>query len=611
MDGDAALTASGPRRPSHPPAPARTGGSAFSMRWWLALVFAGIVVLTAVAVAQVMTLRSEKAFRGRAEVLAAGTALTSANEILERSRSLGTRRAAASVARSRRIAIFLFDASGRLLTPPTSNGVALRSIGAPGALAGALARRRIVQSVQGGRRIVVALPVREPPAAAMVTVVARPDLVAAGDIVRGQLLGTVALAIAGGGFVGIVVAFLITWRLRRIARAAAEIARGNFEQPLAARFPDELGKLATAMDSMRRRLRDSFAAVQGERDRMLGLLEQLQEGVIAVDRELRVVFANSRAKLLLGRRALDEGRELPDPWPQTSLRAIAARLFAPAATQVNAHVSIAHDRRYAIAGVPSEHPGDTVLLVIRDVTLTDRRERAEREFVANAAHELRTPLAAIGSAIDVLQAGAKEDPEQRDRFLDIVERQSTRLGRLVHALLTLARAQTRSEPVRLEPVDVGVLVDEAAAELRETRGVQAESCCPRGLVALAHPELLGEAIGNLARNAAKHAAGGRIELAAERDGGDRIRIEVRDEGAGIHPLHRERVFDRFYRSDDRGCDGFGLGLSIVREVTEAMGGEVEIDARDGGGTVAAIVVPAARVERRELGAMAAATRIGS
>lgn len=581
------------------------GHRLLSMRWWLALVFAAIVVLTAVSVAKVMTLRSEKAFRERAEVLAAGTALTAANEILERSGSIGTRRAAAAAARSRRIAIFLFDASGRLLTTPSSNGVDLRSIGVAHALAGALARRRIVQSVNGGRRIIVALPVRDAPAAAMVTVVARPDLVAAGDIVRGQLLGTVALAIASGGLVGTIVAFLITSRLRRIARAAGEIERGNFEQPLGARFPDELGKLASTMDSMRLRLRDSFAGVQGERDRMLGLLEQLQEGVIAVDRDLRVVFANSRAKLLLGRQALAEGRDLPEPWPQASLRDVVAPLFAPNATQVNRRVSIADDRRYAIAGVPSEHAGDTVLLIIRDVTLADRRERAEREFVANAAHELRTPLAAIGSAVDVLQGGAKEDPEQRDRFLEIVERQSVRLARLVHALLTLARAQTRSEAIRLEPVDVQTLVEEAAAELRQARGVQAESRCAPGLVALAHPELLGQAIGNLATNAAKHAGGSRIELVAEAADGDRIRIEVRDGGAGIHPLHRERVFDRFYRSDDRGSDGFGLGLSIVREVTEALGGEVEIDAREGGGTIAAILIPAAVGEQRQLRDMAA------
>lgn len=569
-----------------------------SMRWWLALVFAAIVVLTAVSVANVMTLRSERAFRERAEVLAAGTALTAANELVERSRTTGAKRAAQSVSRSRRIAIFLFDESAQLLTSSSSNGVTLPLADVAEARDGALGNRRIVQSINGGRRIIVGLPVREGPASALVAVVSRPDLVAAGDIVRGQLLGTIALSIALGGLVGTIIAFLITWRLRRIARAAAEIESGNFEQPLTARFQDELGQLASTMDSMRLRLRDSFAQIEGERDRLLSLLEQLQEGVIAVDRELRVVFANSRAKLLIGRRALAQGRDLPEPWPEVSLHDVATSLFDREAALVNARVSPDAEHSYAIAGIPSQPQGDTALLVIRDVTLTDRRERAEREFVANAAHELRTPLAAIGSAVDVLQDGAKEDPEQRDRFLGIVERQSARLGRLVHALLTLARAQTQAEPIRLEPVGIEVLLAETADELRQAYAVDVDMRCTPGLVALAHPDLLAQAIRNLASNAAKHAGRECVELWAGPTEDDRVRIEVRDQGVGIDATHRDRVFDRFYRADNRDSDGFGLGLSIVHEVVSAIGGEVEIDSHDAGGTVASIVLLAPNGERR-------------
>ncbi len=562
-----------------------------SMRWWLALVFAVIVVLTAVAVANVMTLRSEKAFRERAAVLAAGTALTAANELVERSRTVGAREAAQSVSRSRRIALFLFDSSRGLVSASSSNGVAVGSTDMSEALEGALGGRRVVQSVDGGRRIIVGLPVREGPASALVAVVARPDLVAAGDIVRGQLFGTIAISVALGGMVGIVVAFLITSRLRRIARVAAEIEGGNFDLPLRAGFPDELGQLASTIDSMRTRLRGSFARLESERDRLRNLLEQLQEGVIAVDRDLRIVFANSRAKLLIGREALTRGRELPEPWAEVRLRELASSLFDSQAGVLHMRVGF-DDQRYSIVGVPSQHQGDTALLVIRDVTLSERRERAEREFVANAAHELRTPLAAIASAVEVLQDGAKTDPRQRDRFLGVIERQSARLGRLVHALLTLARAQTRAEAIRLEVVDLEELLGEAAEELRQAYRVEVDTHCASGLVGLAHHDLLAQAVGNLASNAAKHAGEEPVTLSATPMDGGRVRIEVHDHGSGIDTSHRDRVFDRFYRADDRDAEGFGLGLSIVREVVAAMGGEVEIDSH-GNGTVAAIVLPAA------------------
>ncbi len=565
-----------------------------SMRWWLALVFAAIVALTAFAVAQVMTVRSEQAFRARAEELAAGAAVTAASAISAAESPGAALRIAAETAESRRIAIFLFTRDGVLLTPTRSNGVPLSSIeGLDEALTATAGRRRLVESERGGRRIVVALPLNAGRAEVLVVVAERPDLAAAGDIVRGQLGWTVAIAIGVGALAGTLVAFLITSRLRRIARAAADIEQGSFDEPLEPRFRDELGQLAAAVDGMRLRLRDSFARLGAERDRLLSLLGQLQEGVIAVDAQLNVVFANPRATLLVGRRALSEGEPLPDLWPDFELRTFAAALFEPGADVSSTRVSATPDRTYSLTGIPRQPGTGSALLVISDITAADRRERAEREFVANAAHDLRTPLAAIASAIDVLQSGAKDDPVSRDRFLAIIERQSGRLGRLVRALLTLARAQTRSEAVQLEPLDVAELLAEVAAEVGEQDGVEIEVKCAVGLHAHSHRDLLGQAIGNLAWNAVKHGGAGSVILSASEDRKGRVRIEVRDDGSGIPESVRERVFDRFYRAGDRDADGFGLGLPIVREVVAALGGQIELEPADGGGTRVTIVVSAA------------------
>ncbi len=561
------------------------------MRVWLAIVVAVIVTTAAVAVAEVLTVRSESAFRARAQDLAAGSAVTAAALVSAKSTAQEARAAAAAAAARRNIALFLFDNDGVRISGETSNGVAIASVdGLDNAVDAALDRRRLVMSQDGGRRIVVALPLQAGPAAALVAVAARPDLVAAGDIVRGQLLLTVLIAILVGATLGTAVAVPITSRVRRVTRAATEIDQGNFDEPLSLKFNDELGQLGAAVDGMRVHLRDSFAVLEAERDHFRSFLEQLQEGVVAVDRNLDVVFANSRARLQIGRRVLTTGAPLPEPWPEFGLRDLAASLFEPGASSKSERVQTESGQTFSVAGVPVRTASQAVLLVITDVTITDRRERAEREFVTNAAHELRTPIAAIVSAMEVLNDGAKDDTTSRERFLAVIGRQSDRLERLSRALLTLARAQTQAGQPELEPVDVASLLEETASVFRERGDVAVEVDCEAGLVASSHYDLLYQAVGNLAENAVKHANGSPVTLAAEPTADGRVRIEVRDRGPGIRPADRERLFDRFYRGGSRSIEGFGLGLSIVGGVVSILGGEVEIEPGEGGGTTASILV---------------------
>ena len=559
-----------------------------SMRWWLALTFGAIVALTAITVAQVLTIRSEAAFKGRARELAAGTAVTAAAAITTRDSDQGVTEATRLASQRRRVALFVFDGTGALITDPSSNGLAVSSISdLRAAVDGALQGHRTVSSVDGDRRIVVALPLQADPGAALVSVASRPDLVAAGDIVRGQLWRTLTIAIAIGALIGTSIAVFITARLRRIGRAAAKIETGNFDEPLEAGFHDELGDLAESVEHMRLRLRDLFGSLESERDRLRDLLEQLQEGVIAVDASPAVVFANSRAKLMVGRRRLATGAPLPDLWPGVDLHSFVESLFDERSQGSTFRVSPQEGFTFAVAGIPARQFNDTALLVITDVTVTARRERAEREFVANAAHELRTPLATITAAIDVLQSGAKGEPDTRDYFLTVIDRQSERLNRLVQSLLALARAQTLAEPLAVESVDVDGLLNEVAADLPDGA---VTTDCEHPLTVLVHRELLRHAVENLAANALRHANGCPVQLEAHEAAGSTVRIEVLDRGPGIEERERELVFDRFYRGDNRDGNGFGLGLSIVNEIVSALGGEIEMEPRPGGGTVAAIVV---------------------
>lgn len=559
------------------------------MRWWLALAFAGIAALTAIAVSQVFTTRSEAALRERARELAAGSVLTAALEISEAATAAELRTRVSELSVARRIAFFVLDDDGALLTPGRTRGIAVRTLVNFERLRDeSLVGRRVVETIDDGRVVTVALPLRSGPGAAVIGAAVSPELEEAVGIVQDEIVRAALWAVVIAAAVGLGVATLITRRLRGIASAAAEIEHGRFDRELKPRFRDELGVLAETIDDMRKRLRTSFEGLESERDRLLRLLEQLQEGVIAVDRSLTVDFANSRASSLL-QREVRAGRPLPDPWPELPLRAAVESLFSAGSDVRTIRVHLDSGRTYVVVLLPPTTASQAGVVVITDVTEQERREWVEREFVMNAAHELRTPLAAIASAVEVLQDGAKERPEDRDRFLDVVERQTARLTKLARSLLTLARAQTRSEMVRLEPVSVSPLLYEVAAEVSD---VDVAIDCSRALTVQAHRELLYQALENLTANARKHAAR-RLVLRAGRVDGARVQIDVADDGRGMTRHDSERAVDRFYRADGSATEGFGLGLPIVREVVNAMGGTLSIDSSPGAGTTVSIMLDSA------------------
>jgi signal transduction histidine kinase len=574
------------------------------MRWWLAAVFALIAAVTALAVGQLLSQRSEEAFRERAQQLAAGNAFEAAIAIRKEARPADLGRGPAvgdfaasveQIAERRRLSLFVFDAEGNLLTPTRSRGVVLESIDPRAeALRSALAGDRYVHTNKAVKATIVAVPLSGRDSTVLVAYASHPDLGAGIGIVRHEIVEAALWAILIGALAGIVVAALIAGRLRRIAAAAAAIEQGRFEIALRPRFRDELGELASTIDRMRRRLQQSFGRLKAERDRLQGLLERLQEGVLTVDRGLEIDFANSEARRLLAAPRLRPGDPLPEPWGDFSLRRLAQRLFGPAPGIVEERFSPDEDSTYIVVGIPAPTDSTTAVIVVADVSERERRERVEREFVTNAAHELRTPLTTLTGAVEALQSGAKEIPRERDRFLAHIERESARLARLVRALLVLARAQSHEEAPKVAPVALRPLLEEVRADLRPRDGVSVEIECPADLAVVSQRELTMQAVANLAANAAHITERGRIVILARRLNGS-VAIEVRDTGPGISPQDRKRLFDRFYRGS-RDANGFGLGLAIVREAVRALGGTVSIESAEGGGTTARITLPAAGAE---------------
>ncbi|MDP8910917.1 MAG: ATP-binding protein [Actinomycetota bacterium] len=369
--------------------------------------------------------------------------------------------------------------------------------------------------------------------------------------------------------------------LGAIALATVQSARRLGEDEL--HLVEELALAAAlALDNAR-----LLNRLETDRDRLLQLLERLEQGVISVDRSLAVRFSNRAARTLL-HDELAAGAPLPEPFDDVRLSDVAAALFGRDAAPRHWEVRLG-ERAYTLAGIPAAH-SPRATIVVTDVSERERRERAERDFVTNAAHELQTPLTAIVSAAEVLDAGAKDVPVERDRFLAHIRRESNRLAHLTHALLLLARVQTHGLMPEQDVVEVRALLERIAGALQPADGVEIEVDCDHDLVLHGNGDLIEQAVTNLGGNAAKFTPRGSIALRGRRDG-DSIVLEVSDTGPGISPSQHERIFDRFYRGDPGGVTGFGLGLAIVRESVRALGGVVELESSPGAGTTGRIVVP--------------------
>ena len=336
---------------------------------------------------------------------------------------------------------------------------------------------------------------------------------------------------------------------------------------------------------------DGVSSAKASTDRWADrLLTRLPQGILVIDHHLRVVFANPAARRLLPNGGIRLGDTIRDPWPGHLLREIAESLFGGMPV-VGRRVVDSGDRTYAVEGLTSTDR-ETGTLVIADVTQDATMRRAEREFVENAAHELRTPVAAILSVVDALEAGGKDDPAVRDQFLSHIRRQADRLSRLATSLLLLRRMQEGMDQPRLDLIPAKPLLEEVAAELDTHAGVTVHVDAAPELAMLCDRDLLRQAIDNVAVNAARHTHEGEIVLVA-RDAGSETELEIRDTGSGMSDEDVSRAFVRFHRS--QGSGGMGLGLAIAKEAVEALGGKIALESALDAGTRVRMRLPSARL----------------
>jgi signal transduction histidine kinase len=321
------------------------------------------------------------------------------------------------------------------------------------------------------------------------------------------------------------------------------------------------------------------------------ILGSMQEGVLLLDGEGRRVFANEALSHHLGSAPDDVTSMMP-----TELQRAAKRAGYTGATS-HVDLEMGPPTRWLRATALPVADDGSVLVVIRDVTDARRLDAVRRDFVTNASHELKTPVASIRAAAETLHDTASDDPPAVRRFAEQLERESMRLQRIVSDLLDLSRLESGSDlddRVRLDEVaneEVARLTDqaeEAGLDLRfSADGVPSVRGSARDLALL---------VRNLVDNAIRYTkAGGEIDVRVTSDN-DAVTLRVADTGVGIPTKDLPRVFERFYRVDrarSRDTGGTGLGLAIVKHVAENHGGSVEVRSELGNGSTFEVRLPAA------------------
>ena len=409
---------------------------------------------------------------------------------------------------------------------------------------------------------------------------ARRDVLVAGLI---ALVGALALALL---FARSVTRPVV--ELRDVARA---IADGDLDRRPSLSAPGEVGDLAVALHRMSEQLATRLHALEADDAFMSTLLESIDEGVVAVSDRGRVIRMNGSARRLLG-------VDAPTPFSADAL---------PQAREIRAAL------REAMSGVPTEPremmfsgrtiavnarplPDGGAVLALLDMTTRRRLETIRRDFVANASHELKTPLTIISGFAETLLDPELPSPQRR-QFVGTIQSNVVRMQRIVDDLLDLARYESGSWVPNPADVDLRAAAADAlglvqAEAERRKLDLRIEIAAGADRV-FADATALRQILQNLVENAVRYTQAGSVTIFARREERGVV-VGVRDTGAGIPPEHLPRIFERFYRVDagrSREVGGTGLGLAIVKHLVEAHGGSVRAASTVGVGTEVAIVLP--------------------
>ncbi len=426
--------------------------------------------------------------------------------------------------------------------------------------------------------------------------------------VQRRVIVTGVLIAVLGAVASLVLARRLSRPIEELRQGAERFAAGDLAHRLREPAAAELDELARTLNQMAEQMATRIAAVTRQHNDLEAVLKSMAEGVLAVDREERLIAANRAAAAML-EIPLDsmQGRPL-----QTLVRNPAlSKLVADALRQeqpVEGEIVLytkageCYLQVHGAALTNGSTPGTGAVIVLNDVTRLRRLEQVRRDFVANVSHELRTPITSLKGFVETLLGGAMHEPENAERFLRIILRQADRLNAIISDLLLLAQMEQggKEKGEAMEGLQAVRLTEVLQAAVRacqpkaEGRPTPVGLTCPEALKVAADARLLEQAVINLLDNAINYSEPGRPVQIVGREHAGEVLIEVHDQGCGIAVQHLTRIFERFYRVDkarSREAGGTGLGLAIVKHVVQAYGGSVTVASELGKGSVFTIHLP--------------------
>ena len=499
---------------------------------------------------------------------------------------------------------------GRVLADSAVSGAELSRVenhgGRPevvGALAGQVARAERMSATVGQELLYAAVPIHVEDRVAGVARLSRGiDRIEAQsrELWRTAALALL-LALAATGLVSFVFSASLGRSLAEIMETARQYASGNLSARIRVRREDELGELARIINHSADQLQLRLGELARERGRTDAILSAMDDGVLAVDHRGTVILANLSLMRAMGL-ASPLGHHYLETIRQPEVGALVEDVLRRAERR-EADVELFHlQTTFTITAVP--FPGEEgtphgVVLTFSDSTERQRLERVRRDFVANASHELRTPLTSIRGFVEALEDGAGDEPATAERFLGKIRTHADRMAALVEDLLELSRLESgarASEWAETEPAAVAEDVVASFARAAEGRGLSLRHTARGAPKIVTDPERLRRILENLVDNAVKYSpSGGCVEITTSVDPGGSVQIRVKDDGPGIAPEHRERIFERFYRVDkarSRELGGTGLGLAIVKHLAESLGAAVTVESEEGRGSTFTVSLPA-------------------
>ncbi|MGI5998637.1 MAG: two-component system histidine kinase PnpS [Lutispora sp.] len=422
------------------------------------------------------------------------------------------------------------------------------------------------------------------------------------EMIIRKYLYNLLMAFVFGLVIALIIGYISTKKivkpLSKITETSEEIAKGNFSIKLKINGNDEISKLAETINNMSQQLQYYINGLNTRNKEMEAILSSVASGIIAIDKDYRILFVNDNAKKLLD--IHDE--ELTESHLIYMLRNHYIHEYLSNAIENEAYKETEITLNYPEEKIIKLYTNPIIesnglytigiIIVLQDVTKIRKLERARSDFVANVSHELKTPLTSIKGFIETLKEGAIKEENTALRFLDIIEHEAERLVELIDGILSLSELEGKKEKETKESFELSSAIDDVILMFKskaESKGITIEKVIKENIGYIyGNKDQFKQMMINLVDNAIKYSMeGGNVTIKGYLEESKKV-ISIEDTGIGIPEEDLPRIFERFYRVDKArsrtGKSGTGLGLSIVKHIALSMGAEITVESKIGKGT---------------------------